>query len=440
MIGEVDRLVVRPDGKMRAPYEMTRIEWLSVVAVGLAAFGVYPCFSSAQLAQVKPNEDSGATAAADLREVCDQQMKRLWTHGHEGPAVDGREHNMRHELHVALALCTGKVVPANVYAEYRDGRARSFVDADAVFKLLVDLPAIRGRLSPSQLRKLVAATRSEVVLDESNIERFISAMVVVPPDASAVDVDDHLFRTGLLSHKPITRSQPEVDVSVLTTALAREIFDESCTAVYRRSVAKAQALRDKREISEREFQFRCRQADNLRNSYPTEPSLKLAAAFEARDAHHLLIILDTPDGTNEIAKKVFRKHFGVRLRGLTTARRRKATLAFCGLDAAARAAFEQQIRDSQQQRLEAEAARRAITQAEISDVETDAGTVSARVYVDSAVAQGYRQIVQKRQGRISWWLLNPDTQQAFPLRSTNGTLDYARDALHLPVLDPAGSA
>ncbi|MBN3760917.1 hypothetical protein [Burkholderia sp. Ac-20365] len=432
MIDEVDRHFVRPQGQVRAPHEMSRLDWEAVAAIGSAAFNVFPCFTVDQLHE-RFASGPGMRADMDLSDLCRQEMEQRWGYGHLGPRFADRSTNVRHEVHVAAALFAGKSVPEEVIAEYRDGYARHCADDDPSFALVLELPQLRGRLSEAQLRGLEIATRRSIMIDSGNVERLIAEVSSLPVDATYVDVDDRLYSAGLLPALSPENNVPGVDTSVLTSPVARDLYDALATAQAKSILERAQRERDKGNISKREYERQCAVADAARNSFPTRHCVEFAASVASRDVKPLLLILDSSEGMNEASKRVFTRHTGVKIRGLNKAARRAAIFTFCGYDEARRQAYERDLEAAHQKRLADEAAERATAKADASTINTPTGKVSARQYVDAAVTAGYKELVNHRKGKVSWWLYNESTGNAYPLSAADGTLDYARDGLRLPV-------
>lgn len=62
--------------------------------------------------------------------------------------------------------------------------------------------------------------------------------------------------------------------------------------------------------------------------------------------------------------------------------------------------------------------------------------VSARTYIERAVAAGFDTLYQQRTGKRSWYLSNPNSQQMRSLNASMGMVDYARVVLGIKTVDP----
>jgi hypothetical protein len=440
MIDEIDREFVRPGGVLRAPHEMTRREWNAVVAVGSAAYGVYPCFTAEQRQERFPVETAGfGITHRDLSDLCTAEFWQRFGYTHNGPSYHGRDTNSRHEIHVEYALIKGKHVPEHVLREYRDGDARELV-ADAGFGAMVNIPSLRGRLTPEQFFNLRVVVRDADKLDGSKLEPFVSAILELPVGATSVEVDDHLFAKGLVPALEIKQQPAAVDTGLLTSAVARDLYDALATAAYRGIVDRADVDRAKGNLSRRGYLRQCAIADVTRNGYSTSYAQELGEAMENRAVGFLLTVLDQADGSNETSKQVFAKHYGVKLRGLNATKRRDAIFAFCGFEAPQRKQYEeaeQAAKEKKQRNRETEA---AIQTADNTVLNFATGRVTVKAFIDKAVADGFNQLLKHRQGKHTWWLVNPTTGSGMGLAAKSGMLEYARDGLHLVQYQQAQAA
>jgi len=440
MIDEIDREFVRREGVVRLPHEMTRREWNAVVAVGSAAYGVYPCFTVEQQMERFPVEPAGfGITERDLSDLCTSEFRQRFGYTHNGPRYHGHDTNSRHEVHVEYALIKGKNVPEHVLREYRDGDARELVD-DAGLRLVVDIPSLRGRLTPEQIWNLRVVVRDTEKLDATTVEPFVIAILELPSEATSVEVDDHLFAKGILPAIEIKQQAATVDASALKSDVSRDLYDALATAAYKGIVDRADAERARMNISRREYLRQCAIADQARNGYPTAYALELGEAMENRNIGFLLTVLDQADGSNETSKRVFAKHYGVKLRGLNATKRRAAIFAFCGFDAAQRKQFEEAEQAAKEKRLKDEATKAAIKHAEETFLNLTTGRVTVKEFVDKAVTEGFNQLLKHRQGKHAWWLLNPTTGKGMALTAKSGMLEYARDGLRLTGYQQAQAA
>jgi hypothetical protein len=159
---------------------------------------------------------------------------------------------------------------------------------------------------------------------------------------------------------------------------------------------------------------------------------RLAEAVEKREIGMLLELFDTPDDRNQTTKRVLHREVGLKTLGLKAAQRREAIFLFCGYDKESRAAYETQrkaVAEDNRAKREAEEIVK-----HVESIECRRGTrgeiVTVRKYIDDLIAEGYTQIVERKQGNaVKYWLRNPTTDFGYPLRVKHGALAYARLAI-----------
>ncbi|RAE05719.1 hypothetical protein DN576_30885, partial [Burkholderia multivorans] len=134
---------------------------------------------------------------------------------------------------------------------------------------------------------------------------------------------------------------------------------------------------------------------------------------------------------NDQSKQVLREQFGLSLRGLNSARRRRVIFAFCGYDEAAQAEWEAKQDAARVQRLAEEAANDAKEQAGRARYRRrDNVVISGVEHVDQAIAEGYSEIRTFRRGAATRYVLaKPGSTEGRTLHAKNGTLEYARSRL-----------
>lgn len=128
---------------------------------------------------------------------------------------------------------------------------------------------------------------------------------------------------------------------------------------------------------------------------------------------------------------MLREQFGLSLRGLNSARRRRAVFAFCGFDEAAQAEWEAKQDAAKAQRLAEEAANDAKEQAGRARYRRpDNVVISGVEHVDQAIAEGFSELRSFPKGASKRYALaKPGTTEGRVLQVKDGTLEYARSRL-----------
>ncbi|MBR8327848.1 hypothetical protein KDW40_19145 [Burkholderia cenocepacia] len=435
MIDEIDREVMRVDGILRAPHEMTFFDWMAVTSVGSAAYNVYPCFPGDTDAEV------------DFMSLCQQEFHSRFGHGHNGPLYDGQQTNARHDVHVAYALMYGKPVPEDVVEWYREGPGLRKGRASDLggFEIVLALPELRGALTPEQFRFLSNVVRAAekkaaqgVTMTADALSPYIAVLSKLGPNATFVDADNALTAAGLLQVEDLPESmkaaQPS-DISGMSEA-AQQLHRMLADATFASESTRLAREHQTGNLSDREYARQLNMARHTHATRPTSYAIAMTKAIETRDVDYLLRIVDQASG-NETSKEFMFKRYDVKIKGLNREKRRAAIFSFCGFTAEQQALYEAKIAQAKNTRLQDLAAKDATEQAERVNVRAPDGIKTMRQFVDDAVSNGFSKLVKYRRGHFQWHLFNPDTKMALGLSVTHGGLAYARDALHLSVLSVA---
>lgn len=437
MLDEVENLYVKKDGEVLQPYQMRRSEWNAVVAIGSATYNVYPCFTGEQLQEHRNIEGRDESFySASLSSFCEAMFFERFGYGHNGPVYDREgQTNRRHEVHVAYALAAGKEVPEEVLDEYRaNSRIRGTYDIGKWFKVLIEIPQLRGKISQEKLSVLCSTlSHDHIDLTVENAPEFIRHMSEVPGNPTHVEMDDFLYSKGVLHAKLLSNPPEVVDLSGAISPLALRIRQLIGDNRVKNETQRIEEQRASGRMSLRELEISKDRVGRLLQEEPLGWANKMARAVEARNIEVLLDVLDGPDDSNTMSKKAIHEYFGVKLLGIKAKDRRNAIFLFCGYDSEKRTQYEQGVLA----RKAAEAGQRASKEAENRAVQakwrmTDGSLVTGKEYVDTAVAEGHTVIYSTRKGRaLQYWLKNPAKGYLRNILAKDGTLDYARLVLGL---------
>ena len=92
--------------------------------------------------------------------------------------------------------------------------------------------------------------------------------------------------------------------------------------------------------------------------------------------------------------------------------------------------------DARAQRRKAAQVKLLTQRVERAQVRVGDETISARTYIERAVAAGFDTLYQQRTGKRGWYLRNPNSHQKRPLNASMGMVDYARVVLGIKPADP----
>lgn len=431
MIDEIDHAIMRVDGILRAPHELSYFDWMAVVSVGSAAYSVFPCFPG------KSDRD------ADFMTLCTQEYFRRFGHSHSGPTYDGMQTNSRHDVHVAYALMYGKPVPAHVVEWYRNGAGQPKAMASDLggFNIVLAVPELRGVLTPERFRFLglfvrdVNKTAAQALpLTANALKPYVEVLARLHEGGTYVDADNALTAAGLLQ----ARVRPDAlkvvqppDTATLSEA-ALELHTMLADRIFEAEMKRLDNGKAKGQITDREYHFRTELAKHGRLTASPGYAVEMVSAIENRNVDYLLAVLDQADG-NETSKAFVAKRYGVKVKGLNRQGRRRAIYAFCGFNAEQQADHEAKLASRKNDTLRNIAAKDATEQAERVNIRTSGGIKTMRQFVDDAVAEGFSTLIKHRVGKFQWALFNPQTRMALGLSVAHGGLAYAREALMLPV-------
>ncbi|MGF6870748.1 hypothetical protein [Paraburkholderia sp. MM5477-R1] len=337
MIDEIDGAYFRPNGVVQAAWQIRRSHWkLLYDAFDLTS---HPrlIFSSEQI-----------DAAADgrghlgLHELLQTECERRFGFRYAGPEYGRTRHlNGRHEVHVAYALAEGWPVPEAVLAEYRELPDRFTTDV-TWGRALIDVPELRGAMSPDKARVLVSVmSREKGGIHSGNAALLAMVMRLAPNKPTYAEVDDLLFRHGLVE----AYSLPERYATPQPLGTPVSKFAE----VYRTNMADKRRdtemarLRREREagrMSQRTFdlQMQIAQLEHGRETFAF--GNEISGAIDGGDVRYLLDIMDCPDDRNRVSKQTVREVFNAKLLGVRAAARRRAIFALAGFDEAGQAEWE----------------------------------------------------------------------------------------------------
>lgn len=429
MLTEVDIHYIRPLGFVRQPYEMLPHEWAAFTALGSAAYNVFPCFNEEQRRQQccfvdsKEEEKYGAVEYFMTR-----HMLTRFGYGHNGPLYGSdRQSNGRHEVHVAYALAEGKTVPFEVMEWYR-ANPKEVDSIGAWFAVLLESPAYRGKMSAEKLRNMVISLRGDKIdMTNENQFDFIRLMAELPDDASYTQVDDFLYSEGVLKLRETMLSLVPCDLSLAYSPFALLLRERISEWRKQDAIEQAHEQRTKYHHTLRQLHERLKEVEQI----PAVEGLRIpnlfAEAIDKKDIDVLLTYLDTSSEHNQITKKAVQEVFGLKVNGLKAAERRNAIFSFCGFDSEQRDQYEKDAADKQTESKHAREAGYARTNAENNKVNFNGEIISAAVYVDRCVADGFTVISTSKKGAATqYWLSNLDSRASRSVQMKDGSLEYAK--------------
>jgi hypothetical protein len=332
LLDEIDGSYFRPHGHQRQPWQIRRPHWnLLYFAFELSTDPLY-LFAADQVTAGA----SGLTSplGMSLFELCQAEALARFGFGNAGPAVaHSGQLNSRHEVHFAYAMAAGMPVPQEVLDDYA-AMAQPFCSDFQWAKPLLTVPELRGAVPVAKLRPLVSVMRhSGKKISSENAAVLAMVARLLPNEPTPVEVDDLLYRHGLLDAQPLPAAYSKpVDigepVSAFATVLRRVMADERKAA----TLSRLDLERAEGRISQRCYELHRGLAalDHGRGTY--QYANEFALALDAADMKMLLNIVDRPDDQNRWTKMAIREHFGVKLIGLKAAARRRAIFALAGLD------------------------------------------------------------------------------------------------------------
>ncbi|MFL9911953.1 hypothetical protein [Paraburkholderia sp. RL17-337-BIB-A] len=232
-------------------------------------------------------------------------------------------------------------VPEAVLAEYRELPDKFSTDVRRG-KVLLDVPELRGAMSPEKVRTLASVmSREKGGITSGNAALLALVMRLAPNEPSFVEVDDLLFRHGLvqaygLPDRYATAQSLGAPVSAFAEVFRRLMADSRRDT----SIVRLRQERAAGRISQRSFdqQMQIAQLEHGRETF--EFGNEFSNAIDSGNLPYLLDLLDRPDDANRVSKKAVRGSFGVKLLGVRAAARRRAVFELAGFDEAQQAEWE----------------------------------------------------------------------------------------------------
>ncbi|MFM0632675.1 hypothetical protein [Paraburkholderia xenovorans] len=337
LIDEIDGAYFRPNGVLQAAWQIRRSHWKLLYDAFDLTSNPRLIFSSDQIEAA-----ADARGGLDLFELLQSESERRFGFRYAGPEYGRTRHrNGRHEVHVAYALAEGRAVPEAVLDEYCQLPDRFTMDM-SWGRVLVDVPELRGAMSPDKVRVLASVMRREQGgISSCNAALLAMVMRLASNSPTFEEVDDLLFHHGLVQahNLPDRYSTPES----LGTPVSRfaEVYRQNM-ADKRRDTAVARLRKERLagQMSQRTFDLQMQIAllEHGRETFAL--GNEISEAIDSGDVHYLLNIMDCPDERNRVAKQTVREIFGIKLLGVRAATRRRGIFALAGYDEACQAEWE----------------------------------------------------------------------------------------------------
>lgn len=430
ILNEVNRVIVRPDGKPLRPFEMSREAWEAVTAAGRLGYFPQEALAPECIDQGTLFADPGA-AFIDPQAHVDQFFRQRFGYGTNGPEyAPGSGTNSRHEVHVAYALQRGETVKDSVLNAYRANGDIGRHDLQWM-RVLIDVPALRGALAPNPLQWLCAAMRHEhLPIAADNARRLINLMKPLPMDCTFIQVDDALFAGGVLPPRTAV-VRPPVALDPPASPLAARIRDVVADQIHRKTVDRVSQERARGLMSQREVEHQLRLADQEKVRASYEWGNRVALAVLERNVAALLDMLDTPADSNTATKRAIREVLGVSLTGVTAAIRRRRIFDLCGFSVSEQQQWDAQAAADRANAMSLRDLEEAAKRAEATNYRLETGAVlNGREYVDLCIAEGFSKICHVPTGSARrYYIQDPGRQAGRPLRAKDGTLAYAQARL-----------
>ncbi|RZT29079.1 hypothetical protein [Cupriavidus agavae] len=435
VLDEVDRFIVRVGGKVLRPHEMSRAAWGAVVAAGRLAY--FP----EEAIDMSGNDAGPLFETVDLFEeqgpfdvtqfVCGEFVRRFG-YGTNGPLYrPSAPPNCRHEVHVAYALLRGDKLRECIINTYRDHP--HYARSEPWMRPLIEVPALRGALSPSVLQALCQTMRAEKLeITSYNAGKLLAALRNVPEDGNYVHVDDALYAAGVLPSRTLSTSKAvAAEPAQPATPLAARIHTLIADRSYKEAVHKAEVDRAALQISQREFDWQTKAAAAQRLAYGFDWANRVALAVLERNVAVVLHIFDSPKDWNTESKRALRDELGIDVLQCTAAVRRRQLFDLCGFSEAEQAEWETQEADAKARQRAERVIAEAKSRAEGTTYRLETGqAMNGREYVDFCIDAGFSQLLDEQRGSAKrYWIHDPVKRVSRPLRAKDGTLDYARARL-----------
>lgn len=436
IINEVDRFIVRADGKVLRPHEMSRASWGAVVAAGrlgcipeeaidLCQADAEPLFHTKDLFE--------GTGPFDMAYYVESEFHSRFGYGTSGPRyAPDQIPNCRHEVHVAYALLRGEKLRECVLNAYRGNERYGQFDLQWMHTLIA-VPSLRGALTPDQTKALCHVMHhAKQPIDHRNAAKLVAIVRPLRADATTVHVDDALYAAGVLAPHTLPAGRPPLGESaVAVSPLAARIHQLITERQFSETMRRAAADRDAMDISQRQFDEIAHRATQTRATSGFDWANKIALAVLQRNVSMLLDVFDTAKDWNVDSKRALREVTGVDLIQCGAAQRRRRIFEMCNFSVDEQAAWESHAAIAKAQAATAHALEEAGKQAETTRVRIETGQVmNGREYVDFCIAAGFSQLQESSRGAARrYWIHNPLHRASRPLRAKDGTLAYARARL-----------
>lgn len=340
MIDEIDGAYFRPSGVMQAAWQIQRSHWKLLYDAYDLTSRPQLIFSSAQIDAAKAEE--GVSGMLELHDLLQAESERRFGFRYAGPEYGRtRDRNGRHEVHVAYALAEGWPVPEAVLAEYREYPDKFTMDM-RWGRVLLDVPELRGTLSPHKARVLVSVmSREKGGVTSQNAALLSMVMRLAPNAPTYVEVDDLLFRHGLVESYSLPDRYASPQPLGTPVSKFAEVY-RGKMADHRRDteIARLRQERAAGNVSQREFDRRMQIAQLEHGRETFAFGNEISEAIDSGDLQFLLDLMDCPDERNRVSKQTVRDVFGVKLLGVRAAARRRAVFELVGFDEARQAEWE----------------------------------------------------------------------------------------------------
>lgn len=428
LVSEVERFILKPDGKLLQPYEVSRDSWDAVLTAGQIAYESESLIDSSRLQEGSLFSEF---QVENPERFISAEFRRRFGFGTAGPQSHaGSGPSGRHELHVAYALQRGERVKECILNFYRHWDKADILGVGWL-RALIDFPLLRGTLPAETLRDLCDLLKHEkIALNDQNVPKLISIVRALPAGSSYIDIDDALYDAKFLP--PLTVRSPEPPEGAdgePMSPLARRVQEYIDASVYEKTVTRNRQEREAGNLSKRRFEQRVLMAEHQRDRGNYGAGNKIASWLMERNVAALLDMLDSPN--NKSTKRAIRDVAGVNLLTVTGPARRRAIFDMCGFSQQEQEVWEQHAAVAKAEKLRIEAAEQAKVTAESARYSIGGGQVmTGKQYVDLCIAEGFSKIVPSRRGSaVSYLLVDPKREVGRPLKAKDGTLEYARSCL-----------
>lgn len=431
VINEVEGVILKPDGKLLQPYEVSFESWAAVIAASALAY------ESEYLVDPERLQEGSLFSEFQVESpetFIKAEFLRRFGFGTGGPqAYPGGGPCRDHEWHVAYALQRGERVKDCILNYYRH-TDKAVPYSLAWLTALIEFPALRGALPAETLRDLCDVLRHEkIVMTEQNVPKLLAIVRALPAGTSYIDIDDALYNAKFLGPltAPALQSTEGADAEPLSP-LAKRVTECVNETVYEKSVTRYRQEREAGNLSKRRFELQMMMAERQRSTGNYHYGNMIASLLLERNVAGLLEILDQPN--NKSSKRAIRDVTGVNLLTVTGAARRRAIFSMCGFSQQEQDVWEQHAAEAKAEKRRIEAMEQAKKTAESVRYSIGSGQVmTGKQYVDLCIAEGFSQIVPSRRGSaVSYLFVDPKRDLGRPLKVKDGTLDYARACLSAP--------